>query len=251
MSEQTEPSLSTDPGGRYGQRRGDPPKKESGGSGAGNSIGINIIIIILIAGLVAAGWFIANQQQLLAIESARLSEANGRLAVLEERLVATDDAMVEDGKYTKQQIEFWESEIRKLWAVSNERNRNWITDNQKAIKSINDAVAILNTSNRDLQAATSRHEAAFDQQQTMIDQLTALEIQSQQMVRSQRDLVDKVNTAGQAIAKLKTDLQGPVRDNSEAIQSMDAYRVALNSRIAAIERRLEGLQATLAVPGAD
>ena len=68
--------------------------------------------------------------------------------------------------------------------------------------------------------------------------LTSMELQVQQLVRGQRDLVDKVNAASQAVASLRVSLAGKVDDNSEAIASMDAYRVAVNSRLAEIERRL-------------
>jgi len=50
--------------------------------------------------------------------------------------------------------------------------------------------------------------------------------------------VDKVNSASQAVASLRAGLANQVEDNAEAIQSIDAYRVAVNSRLADIERRL-------------
>ena len=72
----------------------------------------------------------------------------------------------------------------------------------------------------------------------MIDNLASLELQMQQIVRGQRDLVDKVNAASQAVASLRAGLSDKVDDNSEAIASIDAYRVAVNSRLADIERHL-------------
>ena len=56
--------------------------------------------------------------------------------VLEERLSATDNAMMQEGQDTKEQIGFWQDEIRKLWAVSNERNKKWIKDNERSINKI-------------------------------------------------------------------------------------------------------------------
>jgi predicted YcjX-like family ATPase len=72
----------------------------------------------------------------------------------------------------------------------------------------------------------------------LIDQLASLEQQMEQMVRGQRDLVDKTNTANQGLASIRATLQGKVDDNAEAIQAIDAYRVAVNSRLANIERRM-------------
>ena len=72
----------------------------------------------------------------------------------------------------------------------------------------------------------------------MIDQLASLELQLQQIVRSQRDLVDKVNKVNVNFSKIRGDLSGKVTDNVEAIESIDAYRVSLNSRLRELEQRL-------------
>lgn len=237
MSEHKPPELSTESGPGY-RRSGKRRTEARSSGGVGKQIGMNLIMAVLIGGLALAGWFIANQQQLLTDEQARVDSANDRLEVLEERLSATDSAMSQGGQDTKQSINLWESEIRKLWAIANERNKKWIEGNQKAVKKLNGTLNGIQASTRDLNAAVGRHDSAFAQQQTMIDNLASLELQMQQIVRGQRDLVDKVNSASQAVASLRAGLANQVEDNAEAIQSIDAYRVAVNSRLADIERRL-------------
>lgn len=238
MSERQAPDLSTESGNGYrrsgGTRRADP---KSGG-GVGKQIGMNLIMAILIGGLVLGGWFIANQQQMIAEEQVKAADANTRLERLESRLSATDSALSQEGDDTKEQINLWESEIRKLWAVSNDRNKKWIEDNQKSVKNLTGSLNGIEATNRDLKASVGRHETAFAQQQTLIDSLASLELQIQQIARGQRDLVDKVNAANQAVASLRSGFAAKVDDNGEAIASMDAYRVAINSRLADIERRI-------------
>ena len=206
MSNDADQPLSTQPGGYRpsGGRR--PQRGGRGQSDGGRSLFGSAITVILVAGLVAAGWFIANQQQVMVAEKARLSDANVRLERLEQRLSATDTALSQGGEDTKEKISFWESEIRKLWNVANERNRGWIKDNQKAVTGLYKSVTALQSTARDLKAATARHEEAFDQQTALIDQLTSVEIQLQQLVRAQQDLVDKVNSTSQAVAKLRAGL---------------------------------------------
>jgi DNA repair exonuclease SbcCD ATPase subunit len=238
MSDRRAPELSTAES-PSGYRRGGGRKTDtSASSSVGKQVGMNVMVAFLIGGLVLAGWFIANQQQMLAEEQERVNEANDRIANLEQRLMATDSAMSQGGQDTKKQINFWESEIRKLWAVSNERNRKWIKDNEQAVKKMNTSLSEIKATMRELNASVGRHESAFDQQQSLVDNMTSLELQMQQVVRGQRDLVDKVNSATQAVSSLRASLSGKVDDNSEAIASIDAYRVAVNSRLADIERRL-------------
>lgn len=240
MSDRRAPELSTESGGGY-RRGGTRRAQEKPSRGTGRQIGANLIMAIMLGGLVLAGWFIANQQQMLTAEQARVNDANKRLEYLEKRLSATDSALSQEGDHTKEQINLWESEIRKLWAIANERNKKWIEGNQKAVKGINSAIDGMEATTRDLNAAVGRHESAFAQQQTLVDNLTSLELQMQQVARGQRDLVDKVNAASQAVAGLRSGISSKVDDNSEAIASIDAYRVAVNSRLAEIERRLGSL----------
>lgn len=234
-------SISANPDDASGYRRGGARRRGSSGGEGPRMIGVNIIMAVLVAGLMVAGWFIANQHQLLKAEQSVLAQAQERIGVLEDRLRVTDEAMTETGQDTQQKLGFWESEIRKLWAVSNERNRKWIKDNEANIGKLQRSLNSLETGVRDLNSAVSRHDTAFAQQQAIIDQLASVELQLQQMVNAQRDLMDKVNASGQTIASLQSGLVGRVKENEQAVAAIDAYRIQLNNRMAALERRLDGL----------
>ena len=238
MDESSKDVLSTEENERYrsGASRRAPAKASSSG------MGTTLVLAIMVAGLAGAGWFIANQQQTLLAEQSRLDEANSRLAYLEERLSATDSAMSQEGQDTKQQINLWESEIRKLWAVANERNKEWIQENQSQLKTVSSTLNGISASNRDLKAATGRHEEALKVQQQLIDQVTSLELQLQQMLRSQRELVDKANVASQSLAQIEASLSPMVNENAEAVRAFDAFRIASNRRIVALERQLSQIQ---------
>ncbi|MEQ8859574.1 MAG: hypothetical protein RIC56_13090 [Pseudomonadales bacterium] len=236
-------AISTSPDDLSGRRRGPAvPRRRSGTGGAGGSrIFANAVLAVLIAGLAGAGWFLAEQYQRLQTEAASLADARSRIAALEDRLRTTDEALTETGAETSEQINFWESEIRKLWAVTNERNKKWIEDNQKAIAALQTSLTGLQSTSREIQSTLGRHESAFARQQEVVDQLTSIQMQLQQMSRSQRDLVDKVNNAQQSVAKLQSGLAGRVEENEQAVAAIDAYRLQLNSRLADIERRLNSL----------
>ncbi len=239
------PSISTNPEDSAGHRRsgkGGSTRRRTGAGGDGaRMIGINLILAVLVVGIVIAGWFIANQHQLLTAEKKALDGAEARIAVLEDRLVVTDQAMSASEEDTEEKIGFWETEIRKLWAVSNDRNRKWIKDNEAALARLMKTLNAIEASNRQLATSVSRHEGAFKQQQTIIDQLTGMEISIQQLANTQRDIVDKVNKASQTVASLQAGLASRVSENEQAVAAIDAYRVQVNSRLATIERRLDSM----------
>ena len=234
------PSISTAPDDARRRPAGGGRQRSGGnGRGGGRSILINLVVAALVAGLGIAGWFIANQHQLLIEEQLKVAEADGRLRALEDRLRMTDQVMSETGAETDEQINFWESEIRKLWAVANERNKKWIQDNQKLLQTQKSAIASLQGSDRTLKSAVDRHDKAFNQQQALIDQLASIELQLRQVLRGQRDLVDRVNAARQTAAASSSR----VTENEQAIAAIDAHRAQVNTRLSNIENQLRNLAA--------
>jgi chromosome segregation ATPase len=185
--------------------------------------------------LIVAGWFVAGQQQTLAENQKTLFSANHRLEQLEERLHLTDETMSQSGDEVQSEMGLWKDEIRKLWDVSNKRNRTWIQDNQATLKKQAATLSGVQAELRDIRSAVSNHDKAFDQQTQMLDKLTAIEIQLQSMVARQRSLVDGVNGLKQTAANLQTRVQS----NEQAIEAIDAYRVQMNRRLVDISKRLD------------
>ena len=239
-------TLSTEPPSGYRRGNGNrqqarAPREKGGG---GRSIGVSLVLAVLVAGLVVAGWFIANQHQLLLEEQDALALADARLKVLEERLRVTDQVLSDTDEDTKKSLGFWESEIRKLWAISNERNRKWIKTNESNLAKQRSTLAAIEKSQQSLSTDVARHDQAFSQQQDIIDQLASIELRVQQAINNQRDLVDQANATGSAVKTLRADVLARVGDNEEAVAAFDAYRVQLNQRLSAIERQLGVAQNT-------
>jgi len=214
-------------------------------SGGGRMVGLSVLMAVLALGLAVASWFIANQQRLLTEEQRRVADANTRIEALEERLKMTDQVISETDAETGEQIDFWESEIRKLWAVSNDRNKKWIEDNQKLLQSLRTSVQALEATDKSMSSTLARHGKSLDRQQDVADQLAAVELQLQRIVRGQRDLVDKANTATQTVASMSSS----VKEHEQAIAAIDSSRRQFNTRLLDIEQRLDALGA--AGSGAD
>ena len=98
----------------------------------------------------------------------------------------TDEALSDTGDETKEQINFWESEIRKLWAVSNERNKKWIEDN-RATAARNDAdIGAVETTVAALQASVARQTDVAARQQEIADQVAELDLTLRRLINQQR-----------------------------------------------------------------
>ena len=243
----SEPTISATPDVSARRQRGS-QRRGTGRSRGG--AGMSVVLVVALAGFAAAGWFIAHQQQQLDETERLLATAGQRLQSLEERLRMTDAAMTESGADTNEQINLWESEIRKLWDISNKRNRGWIEGNRKVIgehaSSLSRAQSALNT----LKSKVDSHETALGRQDEVLDRLASIDGQVRQLVRQQRDLVDKVNAARQVAASLKASLEPKVNDHAEALRANDAHRTQLNRQLRALSDRLGGLERQLAPPPA-
>lgn len=207
---------------------------------------MGIVLALMIAGFGIGGWFVFNQQQELLASERERAEAVGRLEHLEARLRATDETMTEAGEDTDEQLNFWESEIRKVWDIANKRNKNWIQDNQAAVTKHQSALNSVESSLADLRSAVSRNDAKLKQQGEIIDRLADVQQQVRTLVRQQRDLVDKVNTSSQMVATLRASLEPRIESLEEAIDAIDGSRQQsgaqysrLRSRLEALERQLE------------
>ena len=207
---------------------------------------MSLLLALMIAGFGIGGWFVFNQQQELMASEKERKDAEARIAQLEARLRATDETMTEAGEDTNEQLNFWESEIRKVWDIANKRNKKWIQDNQAAVTRHQSALNSVESSLADLRSAVSRNDTKLQQQGEIIDRLADVQQQVRTLVRQQRDLVDSVNTSRQVVATLKASLEPRVETLEEAISVIDGSRQQtgaqwsrLRARMDALERQLE------------
>jgi len=239
MAERREPStggLSTAGATDYRAERR-PASSGSGGAG-GRNIGTSMILAILVVGLVAAGWFILNQKEMIDKQSGLLGEADTRLKVLEDRLRLTDETLTETGDQTKEKITFWESEIRKLWAVVNDRDKRLIDQNTASIGKLQKTAEAIESALRAQSVQVDRHEQGMARQQDLVDQLAAMELQMQQVVASQQDLITKLNSQREGLNAMKSDLSRRVGESEQAIDAIDAFRSQISNRLNELERKI-------------
>ena len=181
------------------------------------------------------GWFYYD---LFEATENELKNAGARITQLEDRVRITDEAVTETGASASEQINLWESEIRRL-EQQRKRNKSAIDANQVTMQKQAKTLSAIETSVRGLRAQVSRHDGSFTQQQQIIDELNTLQENVEQLVSQQRDLVDKVNVATMTTSGLRSSLEARVKENEEAITAIDAYRRDVNAQLADLKRRLE------------
>ncbi len=228
--------VSPGPSARRGSRG------RSRASDGGTSAGVRVILSVLIIGLLAAaGLLVVQQQQMQKNRQTRLQTEN-RLALLEERLSMTDEVISEADADTNQQISLWQSEISKLWNISNKRNKGWIETNRANVAEHTETIADTQADLKNIKSSVSRLETAAAQQREIIDRLTALDIGLKRLTQQQRDLVDKANAVAQTASSLRAALEPRVRENQQAIAAIDAHRTQVSADLAELKSATADLQ---------
>ena len=139
-------------GGNGGDRgkgggRTPPPRQAPPRSGGGNGGWIFLTLLLAVALAVACAYFYREITQLQGQMETRMGMSSEQLENLQARLSATDESLDQSaGKLREtldnqnKAIDKNEDEIRKLWDVSNKRNKEWIQENQKTVQSLRDSL---------------------------------------------------------------------------------------------------------------
>lgn len=239
MDQDSQPTIAANPedSGRYGRgSRGRSRTRSSSGS-----LVVNAVLVVLIAGLAGAGWFIFNQQEQLDRASVVLAEAADRLGALESRLRMTDEAMANSDTDITAKLTEWISEVDKLWA-NYRRHRDDIADLDKETKALTAALNRVDGSAKNNASKIASMDAVLARQRDVADKVTALDMQSRRLTNDLQDAVDKANSAFQMASSLQASLATKVADNETAIRAIDAHRTQVNNDLATLRRDVDALR---------
>tara|TARA_B100001146_G_scaffold182768_1_gene165292 strand:+ start:1343 stop:2050 length:708 start_codon:yes stop_codon:yes gene_type:complete len=145
-----------------------------------------------------------------------------RISVIEESLSEQKLQTQELIESTGQDLKFINKEIRKLWDLSNKKNRKEIANNLKELKNLDEELSKLNKLVSSLGAKQRARDLEFSKLENSLDKL-------------------KTQTAGLVPAEDDSILEGRLAAQDEAIDSMDAYRKQVNKTLMSLQRQIDKL----------
>ena len=149
-----------------------------------------------------------------------------RISMLEEN-ISTQSSKVDDLIETNSQdLKFINKEIRKLWDLSNKKNRKSIAQNLNSIESIEETLGALDKEYKTLSA----------KQRSLNLELAKLE-------KMQEKLSESLDI--QSPFPEGEDLEDRLADLEEATKSMDLYRTQVNKSILSLKEKLNDLELEL------
>ena len=192
-------------------------------TGGGGFLFSSLVLILNSIGLIILFlWFFntsGNQQQ----AGQNFVE---RISVLEERLAQKDQQINTLSEEVEADLKFVNKEIRKLWDLSNKRNRKNISENLNSIENLNEKI----------ESIDKKDEVLSAQQRALTLELARIK-NIQDNINSQLDNFDESAPNETASDKL-ADIQ-------ESIDSFNAYRVQVNQSLLNLKEQLNDLELAL------
>jgi len=210
---------------------GKPHRVASKRAGSSGSLGLLwAAIVLLLAGLAAV--FYQNTQLVgkLTEQQSSLNKAGERIQLLESELTATGLDLSQSGSTLEKRIESSELEIRKLWDLSNKRNRPDIAQNATRIKTLSQKLSALEA---DLQG---QRVALKDEIATRGNQDKAL--QTEQATYSQRftALSTGLDSLKASLNELETGFSGQKTELNALQTKLSAANLSMNANIGELDR---------------
>ena len=192
-------------------------------TGGGGFLFSSLVLILNSIGLIILFlWFFntsGNQQQ----AGQNFVE---RISVLEESLAQKDQQINILSEEVEADLKFVNKEIRKLWDLSNKRNRKNISENLNSIESLNEKI----------ESIDKKDEVLSAQQRALTLELARIK-NIQDNINIQLDDFDDSSPNETASDKL-ADIQ-------ESIDSFNAYRVQVNQSLLNLREQLNDLELAL------
>ncbi|MDO6747908.1 hypothetical protein [Gilvimarinus sp. 1_MG-2023] len=209
--------------------------RESSGPGV-----VAVLALLLAFAGIGGGGYLAY---LLTESQKSLVAAENRITDLEARLDLNSDQSSETVDAIRDKLDWADSEIRKLWGVSHDKNRKQIQANKEAIAANKRSV-----SGAEKDAASAR-AASASLKRDLEGKLAGLESQladaqkAMQTLSSSADQIESLSIDVQRVTQQMPGLRGlatRVKTNEEAINAIDAYRRSINRDILQLKQQLGG-----------
>lgn len=201
-----------------------------------------IALLLALAGLGLGGYFAMK----LSDTQAELKTADGRIADLESRLSMSSDESSQSLTQVDAKLKWVDSEIRKLWGISNDVNRKAINANSEKITALDKGMATAKKDAADAKAAAAtlqpqlaENKTAVAAAVTKIDSATNGFAEQRKRIQ---DLMEQLDRTEAQLANLRV-LEQKVKTNEEAIAAIDAYRRTINRDVLQIKQQLGIIQA--------
>jgi len=182
---------------------------------------LGVVFVLLLIGILALSLWVSELSKVSKNTSVKVES---RLAVLEEQLQLADSTSTEFLSDINTQLQFLDKEIRKLWDLSNKRNKKNISKLTDELKKHSEALKEI--------AATQTNDQS---------NIHAIKNQSQKL----KVLVDELSQANQLNLTTQNkiaELNKSILLLEETVQAFDSYRSQNNEMLQELQLKISSIK---------
>ncbi len=235
-----------------------PPNKTTHASGASvHSSGISIATVVLGVALIAMGgfgyWQISALQQELTSARSELNNTASQLSAVSGVVSETGATLSKSDSAVRDELNAVNFEIRKLWDLSNKRNRASIVEQDQRLSKLDKDLA---TSRKEMKSSlglmtknTTALEAATKSLSALQREVRALStsasVNSEQLSGLESSMGKLSGSLKQALVshqKLTGQVDVQLKDFSGQMKAVNAHRQQVNKRLLQLENSIRSLE---------
>ena len=192
------------------------------GIGGSSLLFVSFLSLLNLGGLLILGLWFFNNSDYQQETGENFSE---RIGSLEESVLTSKEASVESFASLEDKDKFLDRQVRLLWDLSNKRNKRDITTIKAKLKEI---------------------EESFDALKGQISPISAKQRASDLEIAKLEKSLEKLRTSLTDLsAESNIDFEKRIKNQEEAISSIDAFRRQINSNILSLQRQMDELRKDL------
>ena len=181
---------------------------------------IGIIFVLLLVGILGLFLWVSELSKATNNSSSNIET---RVEVLEEQLKLADSTSTEFLSDINSQLQFLDKEIRKLWDLSNKRNKVNISNLTKKVEQHDNSLKEISATQTNDQKNIKLIADEFKDIKNLFKELT-------KTIQSNNEILSKINQLNNNILLLE-----------ESIQAYDLYRIQTNETLQEIQLQLTTL----------
>ncbi len=204
--------------------------------------GLWTVLILLIVGSAGGGWYLWDKierlQSSLDASTENLASAEQSLSKLQTSLENRDNTLSKSGDQMVADIKLLDSEVRKLWDLSNKKNRPNIAELTRQVKALQS----------DLKSNKSTTVSSLGKKlNTTAEQQAAIKKQLTEMQESNATLASSTDVLKKELQQIKTtlgsasDFDDRITSLEVAIKAIDAHRSQVNGRLEKLDKEVGSL----------
>ena len=192
------------------------------GIGGSSLLFVSFLSLLNLGGLVILGLWFFNNSDYQQETGENFSE---RIGSLEESVLTSKEASVQSFASLEDKDKFLDRQVRLLWDLSNKRNKRDITTIKAKLKEI---------------------EESFDALKGQMSPISAKQRASDLEIAKLEKSLEKLRTSlADLSAESNIDFEKRIKNQEEAISSIDAFRRQINSNILSLQRQMDELRKDL------